>query len=67
MKLCFSYTIAMGGVIDRLIDISPPSLYSLMNRVEDGVVPMMECLESHIVTQGLAQMQACADTISTVS
>ena len=42
-------------------------MYKLMDRVEDGIEPMLECLDTHIVSTGLADMKAHAETITTVS
>ena len=41
-------------------------MYCLMNEVESGIDPMRESLEFHITQDGLADMEACADTITTV-
>ncbi len=41
-------------------------MFSLMDRVPDGIVPMLQDLEEHIVDQGLADMLSCAETITTV-
>ena len=38
-----------------------------MDRVSDGVQPMITHLESHVITTGLADMIGAAATISTVS
>ena len=42
-------------------------MFSLMDRVADGITPMLYDLEAHIVSQGLADMMASAETITTVS
>lgn len=42
-------------------------MFSLMDRVVDGITPMLKDLEDHIVNQGLADMMAAAETITTVS
>lgn len=42
-------------------------MFSLMDRVVDGITPMLHDLEVHIVDQGLADMMASAETITTVS
>lgn len=42
-------------------------MFRLMNEVDGGVNPMRSNLESHIIQDGLADMEACADTITTVS
>lgn len=39
-------------------------MFRLMDRVPDGMNPMLKDLESHIVTQGLADMMASADIIT---
>ncbi|KAK7494516.1 hypothetical protein BaRGS_00014169 [Batillaria attramentaria] len=41
-------------------------MFSLMDRVVDGITPMLHDLEAHIVQQGLADMIAAADCITTV-
>lgn len=50
----------MSGIELRL-------MFSLMDRVVDGITPMLHDLEAHIVDQGLADMIASAETITTVS
>ncbi|XP_065837404.1 cullin-5-like [Oscarella lobularis] len=40
-------------------------MYNLMNEVPDGIGPMMANVEAHIFQDGLADMQSCADTITT--
>ena len=42
-------------------------MFSLLDRVPDGVQPMLSALEDYIITVGLADMKASADTITTVS
>ena len=42
-------------------------MFSLMDRVPDGITPMLHDLEMHIVNQGLADMMASAEIITTVS
>ena len=42
-------------------------MFSLMDRVPDGIAPMLHDLEAHIVSQGLADMMSAARTITTVS
>lgn len=42
-------------------------MFSLMDRTVDGISPMLADLEAHIVHQGLADMIAAAETITTVS
>jgi len=42
-------------------------MFSLMDRVQDGITPMLHALEEHIITAGLANMHASADTITTDS
>ena len=42
-------------------------MFSLMDRVPDGITPMLHDLEAYIVSQGLADMIAAAETITTVS
>ena len=41
-------------------------MFSLMDRVPDGITPMLHDLENHIVHQGLADMMASAEIITTV-
>ena len=41
-------------------------MFSLMDRVDQGIVPMKNDLETHIKSQGLADMTAAAGTITTV-
>ena len=42
-------------------------MFKLMNRISGGISPMLQYLETHIVSTGLADMRAHADTITTVS
>ncbi|MCL4124963.1 UNVERIFIED_CONTAM: hypothetical protein GTU68_018983 [Idotea baltica] len=39
-------------------------MFKLMDRVPDGIQPMLEALEEYIVSAGLADMVAAADTIT---
>ncbi|CAG2176240.1 unnamed protein product, partial [Oppiella nova] len=39
-------------------------MFRLMDRVPEGIVPMLEFLESHIIDQGLADMIASAEVIT---
>ena len=41
-------------------------MFSLMDRVAEGILPMKDDLEKHIKSQGLADMTAAAATITTV-
>ena len=41
-------------------------MFSLMDRVPDGIDPMLHALEEHIVSAGLADMIAAADCITSV-
>lgn len=41
-------------------------MFKLMDRVQGGVDPMIQSLESYIVTTGLDDMMAAAETITTV-
>lgn len=41
-------------------------MFSLMDRVPDGITPMLHDLEAYIVSQGLADMMAAAESITTV-
>ena len=41
-------------------------MFSLLDRVIDGISPMLQDFEDHIINQGLADMTAAADTITTV-
>ncbi|MPC96209.1 Cullin-5 [Portunus trituberculatus] len=38
-----------------------------MSRVPDGIQPMLDAMEEHIVSAGLADMVAAADTITQVT
>ena len=42
-------------------------MFSLMDRVPDGITPMLHDLEEHIIAAGLADMHSAADSITTVS
>ncbi|XP_054163492.1 cullin-5-like isoform X2 [Oppia nitens] len=39
-------------------------MFRLLDRVADGIVPMLQFLESHIIEQGLADMMASAEIIT---
>lgn len=41
-------------------------MFTLMDRVPDGITPMLHDLEEHIIHAGLADMHDAADTITTV-
>lgn len=41
-------------------------MFNLMDRVPDGITPMLHDLETHVVNQGLADMIAAADIITSV-
>ena len=41
-------------------------MFHLMERVPNGVQPMLEYLEAHIISTGLADMKAHAESITTV-
>lgn len=41
-------------------------MFKLMDRVPDGIQPMLDALEEHIVSAGLADMVAAADSITQV-
>lgn len=42
-------------------------MFSLMDKVPNGIEPMLKDLEEHIISAGLADMVAAAETITTVS
>ena len=42
-------------------------MFNLLDRVADGIQPMLNALEDYIITAGLADMKASADTITIVS
>jgi len=42
-------------------------MFSLLNRIADGVQPMLDYLQEYIRQQGSQDMMACAETITTVS
>ena len=41
-------------------------MFKLMDRVDDGVLPMLHDLQHHIKEAGLSDMHACANLITTV-
>lgn len=41
-------------------------MFRLMDRVSEGIAPMLKCLEEHIVQSGLADMMVAADLITQV-
>lgn len=41
-------------------------MFSLMDKVPNGIEPMLKDLEDHIISAGLADMVAAAETITTV-
>ena len=42
-------------------------MFSLMDKVPSGIEPMLKDLEEHIMSAGLADMVASAETITSVS
>jgi len=42
-------------------------MFSLMDKVPNGIEPMLKDLEDHILNAGLADMVATAETITSVS
>lgn len=42
-------------------------MFKLMDRVPEGIAPMLKVLEEHIVSAGLADMVASADIITQVT
>lgn len=78
-KICFCYkSVSQKGSwylpSPSLPPLSVPSLplelslmFSLMDRIQDGVEPMLRDLESYILQSGLDDMKANADVITTVS
>ena len=42
-------------------------MFRLMDRVSDGIAPMLKCLEDHIIHAGLADMMLAAELITQVS
>ncbi len=53
--------------IQLIVFIELKLMFNLMNRIANGVSPMLVCLETHIITTGLDDMKAHAETITTVS
>lgn len=41
-------------------------MFRLMDRVSDGIAPMLKCLEDHIIHAGLADMMLAAELITQV-
>lgn len=41
-------------------------MFRLMDRVSEGISPMLKCLEEHIIQAGLADMMVAADLITQV-
>ena len=41
-------------------------MFRLMDRVSDGIAPMLKCLEVHIIHAGLADMMLAAELITQV-
>ena len=72
MSLWLKVTITFSNCNQNVDEgISLPSelllMFQLMDRVRGGVDPMIANLESYIVTTGLDDMKASADTITSVS
>ena len=42
-------------------------MFRLMDRVSDGIAPMLKCLEDHIIHAGLADMMLAAELITQVT
>ena len=53
-------------MIECLLNSELRLMFSLMDRVPDGITPMLQDLEEHIIHQGLADMIAAANTITSV-
>ena len=56
-------------VVTLSLSVTPTELslmFGLMDRIPGGVEPMLADLESYIVQNGLDDMKACADIITTV-
>jgi len=41
-------------------------MFRLMNRTDNGIAPMLDCVDKHIREQGLQDMIDNADTITSV-
>ena len=52
-------------VVLRLLELH--LMFSLMDKVPSGIEPMLNDLEDHIMSAGLADMMASAETITSVS
>ncbi|XP_076823937.1 cullin-5-like isoform X1 [Clavelina lepadiformis] len=42
-------------------------MFNLMDRVPDGVAPILQCLQDHIIKQGLQDMNDCRNVVTTDS
>ncbi|CAI5692701.1 cullin-5-like isoform X2 [Oreochromis aureus] len=53
------------GMIKRNETVKLHLMFSLMDKVPNGIEPMLKDLEEHIISAGLADMVAAAETITT--
>ena len=58
----------MMNVVDfmRNFNLELRLMFRLMDRVSDGIAPMLKCLEDHIIHAGLADMMLAAELITQV-
>lgn len=73
LKVTLGYVMGEGETLQIFSDVHflwhYPELqlmFKLMDRVPEGIQPMLDALEEHIVSAGLADMVAAADTITQV-
>lgn len=50
-----------------LISLELRLMFRLMDRVSDGIAPMLKYLEDHIINAGLADMMVAAELITQVN
>lgn len=55
-----------SGVIFYFLITELRMMFRLMDRVSDGIAPMLKYLEDHIIHAGLADMMVAAELITQV-
>ena len=58
---------SVGWLIKRFDLLELRLMFRLMDRVTDGISPMLKCLEDHIINAGLADMMLAAELITQVN
>lgn len=62
-----SINVVINPFVHSFVHLELNLMYRLMDRIAGGVDPMLGYLEAHIISTGLADMKAHAETITSVS